>query len=83
MMVGALEMTGQTDVADVFAALRRIGRGNFIFREDGSIWTFGHTRPTIDTGIRVDINPGPFIERLARYHAFHRANIDAAPVANA
>jgi hypothetical protein len=82
-MVRAFEMASETNIANIFATFRRVSGRDFIFREDGSIGTFRNTRPTVNTGIRVNIDPGPLIERLAGKHTFHRANIDTTAIANA
>jgi hypothetical protein len=83
MMVGALEVTGQPNAADIFAALGRIGAGNLIFRVDREKWALWHTGAAINAGLRVDVNPRPFFLRVAGDHTFNGANVDAATVANA
>jgi hypothetical protein len=82
-MIGPLKMTGETNIANIFTAFRDIGRRNFIFREDGSKWTFGNARTTVNAGVRVNIDPRPFIHREAGNHAFYRTNVNTTAVANA
>jgi len=83
MMIGAFPVTGESDVADIFAAFGSVSSRHFIFREDGSIWALRYTSAAINTGIRVDIDPRKFIDRVARNHTFNGANVNAAAVANA
>jgi hypothetical protein len=82
-MIRALEVTGEANITDVFTAFRRVSRGNLIFWEDGSKWTFGNARTTVNAGIRVNVNPRPFINRLTRNHTLYGTNINATTVANA
>jgi hypothetical protein len=82
-MIGSFEVAGQISAADIFAAFCSICGGNFIFRIDRSEWAFRNAGAAVDAGIRINVNPWPFSSRLARDHAFNRANIDAATVANA
>ncbi len=83
VMIRPLEMAGEADIADIFPALRRVGGRNFVLRENGGVWALWHARATIDTGVGVDIDPGPLAERLTRDHAFDRANINTTAIANA
>ena len=83
MMIGTFPVTGESDIAEIFAAFGGIGGGHFIFREDGSKWTFRYAGATINTGIRVDIDPWEFIDGVAGYHTFNGANVNAAAVTNA
>src|SRR5262249_51653184 len=83
MMIRAFKVTGETDLADIFTAFRGISRRNFIFREDGGKRAFGDTGATVNTGIRVDIDPGPLFNWETRNHTFHGTNIDTATVAHA
>jgi hypothetical protein len=83
MVVCAFEMSGESNIANIFAAFGRISRRDFIFREDGGIGTFRDTSPTVDAGIRINIDPGPFIKWLTGDHTFHRTNIDTTSITNA
>ena len=83
MMIGAFPVTGESYVADIFAAFGSVRRRDFIFREDGSIRALGYTSAAIDTGIRVNIDPRVFIDGVAGDHTFNGANVNAAAVANA
>jgi len=83
MMIGAFPVTGESYVADIFAAFGSVRRGHFIFREDSRKWTFRYTSAAINTGIRVDIDPWEFIDGVAGYHTFNGANVNATAVTNA
>jgi hypothetical protein len=48
--------------------------------KNGFIRTFWDARAAIDAGIWIDIDPGPFLHRVAGYHAFYRTNIDASAI---
>jgi hypothetical protein len=83
MVVGAIERAGQTNFADVLSAFGSICRRDLILREDGSVWALRNAGTTINAGIRVDVDPGPFIDRLTGDHTFHGANIDTPAITNA
>jgi hypothetical protein len=83
MMIGTFPVTGESHIADIFAAFGGISRGHFIFGEDGSKWTFRYAGAAINAGIRVNIDPWIFIDRVARDHTFDGANVNAATIANA
>ena len=80
VVIGGFVVTGEPDTVDVFAALGGVGGGNFIFREDGAERAFGHAGAAIDAGIRVDINHGETIGRVARDDAFDGTNFDTSAV---
>ncbi|OGO25174.1 MAG: hypothetical protein A2W33_09665 [Chloroflexi bacterium RBG_16_52_11] len=76
VMIGPLEVSGQTDQVDIFTALCCVSSGHFIFWEDGFEWAFWNARPTIYAGVWIDIEPGPFLDWFARDDAFDRAYIN-------
>src|SRR6185369_14699739 len=83
MMICALEMTGESDIADIFATFCGVSRGDLVFREDGGKWAFRNASPTVNARIRIDIDPGPLVQREARDHTFHGANIDTTAIPHA
>jgi hypothetical protein len=55
-------------------------KGDFLFREDGLVRAFRHTRTAVDTSIGIYVQPGPFFLWLAQDHALDRANIDTGRI---
>jgi hypothetical protein len=80
VMVGPFKVTGQPDEADVFPTFGCVGGRHFIFREDRRERAFRHTGAAINTGIGVNVDPGPLVHRLAGEHTFHRADIDTTAI---
>src|SRR5215211_7885842 len=83
VMVGTFKVTRKTDVANIFTAFGSISSRDFIFRENGRKWAFRNAGATVNTSIRVNIDPGPFIYRLAGNHTFNGTNVNATTVTNA
>jgi hypothetical protein len=83
MMIGGFVMTSEANIADIFAALCGIRGRDFIFGEDGREWALGYASAAINAGVRVNIDPRPFSERLAGNHTLDRAYFDATAVTNA
>jgi hypothetical protein len=81
-MVSTFEMTCKTDLADEFAAFGCVSRWDFIFGEDSRERTFRNTCAAVNAGIRVNVDPRPFGNRLAGNHAFNRANFNTTTVTN-
>jgi len=82
VMIGAFPVTGESDAADVFAAFGSIRRRDFIFREDGGIRTLRNASATVNAGIWVNIDPGPFCSGSGD-HALNGADINTTAVTNA
>ena len=82
VVIGGFVVTGEPDTVDVFAALGGVGRGHFIFREDGVERAFGDARAAIDAGVGIDVEHGETIGRVAGNDAFDGANFDASAVTN-
>jgi hypothetical protein len=70
-------------LGEIFAAFGCVGGRNLIFREDGFPWAFRDTGATVNTGICIDVVPGPFIHWFARNNAFHRADCGTAAIPQA
>jgi hypothetical protein len=83
LMVSAFEMTGESNLANILAAFGSVRSRNFIFGVDGRKWAFWHTRATINTGVGINVHPGPFGYRLAGDNALHGAYFNATAVTNA
>ena len=83
MMIGTFKMTRKPNIADIFAALCGVCGRDFVFGEDGGKWTFGNTCPAVNAGVGINIDPGPFCNRLSGNHALYRADINTTAVANA
>jgi len=82
-IIRTFEMTSETDIANVLAAFGGISRGNFVFREDGGIWTFRDARAAVNAGVGINIDPRPFVDGLTGNHAFDGADFNATTVTNA
>jgi hypothetical protein len=68
----------ETNITNILTALRRVGRELPPGRETGI-----QARAAIDTCIRIDIDPGPLVNRLTGNHALDGTNIDTTAVTNA
>jgi hypothetical protein len=80
VMVGALEMAGEPSKADVFVSLSCVVRGDLVLRKDGLIRAFRDAGAAINASVRVNVEPGPFIDWFSRYDAFYWTNIDTSRV---
>ena len=83
VMIGAFEMAGQADLADVLAALGGILRRDFVLGENGQVGAFRDACTAGNAGIGGDLLPGPLADWLTRDNALHRADFDTAAVADA
>jgi len=82
-MIRTLKVTCEANIHNVFATFGCVGSGNFILGEDGGKGTFRNARTAVNAGIRVNIDPRPFIDWLARNHTFNRTDVYATAIANA
>jgi hypothetical protein len=80
MVIGSLVVTSEPDAVDVFTALGCVIGRHFIFREDGIERAFGNASATIDAGVRVNIEHGESVGRVAGNDTFDRANFDASAI---
>jgi hypothetical protein len=73
-------MPGQAFAADILTATGLISTGYLIFGKDGIIRALGNACAAIDTGIRIDIHPGPFFHRITGNNALHWTDLDASSI---
>ncbi len=81
-MIGGFVMTSETGAVDVLAALGGVRCRNFIFGEDRREGAFRNTSAAVNAGVRVDVDHGETIGRVAGNDTFDRANFDASTIAN-
>jgi hypothetical protein len=67
--------------ADLLASLGFIRSRNFVFGEDGFKRTFGDAGPAVYAGVRVNVEPRPFVNRFSGDDAFNRAHVYTPRVA--
>jgi hypothetical protein len=80
----------QRRVARTFREKERVEFGRvlilfweILLRQDRIYRAFRHTGTTVDAGVWVDVEPGPFVFRLARNNTFYRTNLGTGAIANA
>jgi hypothetical protein len=83
MMVDALIVPCNTNLADYLTTFGSIGGWDLVFREDGFKGAFWDACTTVDTGIGVDIKPWVLFKRLATHNTFHRAYINTSRITQA
>jgi hypothetical protein len=79
-VVGALKMTSETCLADIFPALGSVSSRNFIFWKDGCERTFRDAGSAIYTCIRINVHPREFFHRFTRDNAFHGTHFNTATI---
>jgi hypothetical protein len=83
MVVDALIVPCDTNLADHLTPFGCIGGWDFVFREDGFKGAFWDACTAVDTGIGVDIKPRVLFKRLATHNTFHRAYINTSRITQA
>jgi hypothetical protein len=81
VVVSALIMIGETNLANELTTFGFISRGNFIFRENCLVRALRDASAAINACVRIDIIPRPFTLWFSWKDAFYRANLYTTRVA--